>query len=155
MKLPVFPLREHAAVNPGPCTKLPRGTEVGRMDTKHRNCLPQLKAELVSIAPLLSSAKARVTDGCKDEGRREVNKSSKLSWMNRQPPTRQRTAQPLLTNVICTVADVWRNLLHTLVVQHGLLFREGAGQLLIDGPAREETPGFIAALFKKIKRNSG
>lgn len=53
----------------------------------------------------------------------------------------------LVPNVICTVADVGWDLLHTLVVQHGLLFRESAGKLLVDSSARKKTPAFTAALF--------
>lgn len=37
-----------------------------------------------------------------------------------------------LTDVVCAVADVGRDLFHTLVVQHGLLLCESAGKLLVD-----------------------
>lgn len=62
---------------------------------------------------------------------------------------RRRSRRSLLTNVICAVADVGRDLFHTLVVQHGLLFCESTGELLVDCSVRKETPGFRAgeALF--------
>lgn len=44
-----------------------------------------------------------------------------------------------LTDVVCAVADVGRDLFHTLVVQHGLLLCESAGELLVDSSAREST----------------
>lgn len=41
-----------------------------------------------------------------------------------------------LTNVVCTVADVGRDLLHSLVVQNSLLLSERIRQLQVDSPVR-------------------
>jgi len=40
----------------------------------------------------------------------------------------------LLTDVVSTVADVGRYLVHTLAIQNCQLLCESTGQLLIDGP---------------------
>lgn len=60
------------------------------------------------------------------------------------PPFRRWATRPHrgspqpLTDVVGAVADVGRDLLHALVVQHGLLLRESAGELLVDSSARGE-----------------
>lgn len=48
-----------------------------------------------------------------------------------------RTCWCRLTDVISTITDVGRYLLHALAVQNGDLLGEGAGQLLVDGPGQE------------------
>lgn len=50
----------------------------------------------------------------------------------------EQMGPPSLTNVVGTVADVGRDLLHTLVIQHSLFFCESIGQLFIDGPTAKD-----------------
>lgn len=48
----------------------------------------------------------------------------------------------LLTNVVSTVADVGRYLIHALAIKNCQLLSERTGQLLIDGPDKTKM-GFV------------
>lgn len=72
----------------------------------------------------------------------------KIQGKSHKLPSKPRQARSsVLTNVICTVADVGRDLLYTLVIQHSLLLRERTGKLLIDSSASTETADIMAAAF--------
>lgn len=82
-----------------------------------------------------------------------INQSPRQGWAegkgrqsHKARPCERRSP---LTDVVRAVADVGRDLLHALLVQHGLLLRERAGELLVDGPARAQALGCSSRALRK------